>query len=34
MSNIQLAEAQKLAQEIGLARFRTIADISCDIEVI
>lgn len=32
MNNLQLAEAQKLAQEIGMARFRTIADISCDIE--
>ncbi|CAG8733064.1 11885_t:CDS:2, partial [Acaulospora colombiana] len=34
MNNLQLAEAQKLAQEIGIARFRTIADISCDIQVI
>ena len=33
MNNVQLAQAQAAGQRIGGARFRVVADISCDIEV-
>lgn len=32
MNNVQLAHAQALARQVGGARFRVVADISCDIE--
>ena len=33
MSNADLEVAQRKALQVGRARFRTIADVSCDIEV-
>jgi len=33
MSNAELEVAQRRALQVGRARFRSIADVSCDIEV-